>query len=117
MNRLQSSILRVVAILPLIDVGVVFAYFVTINQQAGLGGAFLMAGALPFANILAVVYLIGLHHPGNGFLKGFGAFGTVALTFYFLDYLGGFPFFINIYMKNLGARRFSIAQNSGYRSS
>ena len=47
-------------------------------------GVYLSLGALPMANVLAVVFLVGRHRPGSRpFLLGFEAFGAMALTLFF----------------------------------
>ncbi len=46
-------------------------------------GHSLLLGALPMGNVMAVGILVGQQRPGSRqFLLGFGAFGTMALTFY-----------------------------------
>jgi hypothetical protein len=46
-------------------------------------GIYLIIGALPMANILAVANVIGQQHPGRQpFLHGFAASGMLALAFY-----------------------------------
>jgi hypothetical protein len=52
-------------------------------DSGGNVGAFLMLGALPMANILAVGILIGRRRPGSRpFLLGFETFGTMVLALY-----------------------------------
>jgi hypothetical protein len=52
-------------------------------DSGGNVGGFLLLGALPMANILAVGLLIGRRRPGSRpFLLGFETFGTMALALY-----------------------------------
>ena len=61
--------------------------FAAIGAILGSGtgdfGIFLLLGALPMANVLAVGILIGQRRPGSRpFLLGFEAFGAMALALY-----------------------------------
>jgi hypothetical protein len=52
-------------------------------ESGGNAGGFLMLGALPMANILAVGILIGRRRPGSlPFLLGFEIFGTLVLALF-----------------------------------
>ena len=60
-----------------------FAAGRTMVDSGGNVGAFLMLGALPMANILAVSILVGRRRPGSRpFLLGFETFGAMALAVY-----------------------------------
>ena len=54
-----------------------------LSSGTGDFGIFLLLGALPMANVLAVGILIGLQSSGSSpFLLGFEAFGAMALALY-----------------------------------